>query len=148
MNFKSGSCMCCRLTCFLLKIGAIEPLCCPLQIRTTNNNKGESTVPKFLKGVVSENVLLSEPLRLADLKTAPDFSEGKNGAIKPLWYPLQIRTTSRGGSIESTFPTRKLGAIAPLRFPKIRSAKGGSMAPNNKGYSIRYSIKYSKWCSV
>ena len=69
--------MCCRLTRFLLKIGAIEPLCCPLHIRTTNNNKGESTVPKFLKGFVSENVLLSEPLRLADLKTAPDFPREK-----------------------------------------------------------------------
>ena len=54
-----------------LKIGAIEPLCYPLQIRTTN--KGDSIVPNFLKGVVSENVLLSEPLRLPDLKRAPNF---------------------------------------------------------------------------
>ena len=30
-----------------LKIGAIEPLCYPLQIRTTN--KGDSIVPNFLK---------------------------------------------------------------------------------------------------
>ena len=58
--------MCCRLTRFLLKIGAIDYL---LQIRKTNN--GDSKVPNFPKGVVSENVLLSEPLRLPNLKTAP-----------------------------------------------------------------------------
>ena len=74
MNGKCGSCMCRPLTRFLLKIGAIEPLCYPLQIRTTN--KGDSTGPYFPKGVVSENVLLSEPLRLPDLKIAPDFRKG------------------------------------------------------------------------
>ena len=97
--------MCCRLTRFLLKIGAVEPLCYPLQFRKTN--KGGSIVPKFPKGVVSENVLISEPLRLPDLKTPPDFPEGfasRNGAIELLWYPLQTQTTSRGGSIASTFP--------------------------------------------
>ena len=63
--------MCCRLTRFLLKIGAIEALCDPLKIRTTN--KGNSIVPNFSKGAVSENVLQAELLRLPDLKTAPDL---------------------------------------------------------------------------
>ena len=66
--------MCCRLTRFVVKIGAIEPPCYPLQTRTTN--KGVSIVPNFPKAVISENVVLSESLRLQDLKTAPDFPKG------------------------------------------------------------------------
>ena len=32
MNAKGGSCMCCHLTRFRLKIGAIEPLCYPEKV--------------------------------------------------------------------------------------------------------------------
>ena len=131
-NAKFGSRMCCRLTRFLLKVGAVDYL---LQIRKTN--KGDSTMSNFPKGVVSENVLLSEPQLIPDLKTAPDFLKGllqKNGAFEPLWCPLQLRANCRGGFDNINFSDgcrcKKLGAIEPLRFPKMRSAQGGSRAPN------------------
>ena len=52
--------------CRFRKLGAMEPLRFP-HMRAA---KGVSIAPTFLKGVASENVLLSEPLRLPDLKTA------------------------------------------------------------------------------
>ena len=61
----------------------------------------------FPRASIQKNVLLSEPLRLPDLKTAPDFPKRLlqiSGAVEPLSYPLKIPTTSRGGSIASTFP--------------------------------------------
>ena len=39
-------------------------------------SKGASIASAFPRGVVSENALLSEPLRLPDLKTASDFLQG------------------------------------------------------------------------
>ena len=126
--------MYCRLTRFLLKVGAIEPLCYPFQIRTTNN--GDSIGPNFPKGVVSENVLLSEPLRLPDLKTAPDFPKGLR---RKRCYPTAVvsvaNTNNKQGRLDSiNFSEgcrfRKLGAVEPLRFPKMRSAESGSIAPN------------------
>ena len=108
--------MCCRLTRFLLKIGVLEPLCYPLQIRTTS--KGDSIVPNLPKGVVSEIVLLSEPLRLPDLKTAPDFPKALLQK-----KPLLLWTTSSGGSTASTFPkgvvSEDLVNLSLSRIPKL-----------------------------
>ena len=129
--------MCCRLTRLLLKTGAIEQLRCPLQIRTTN--KADSIVPNFPKGVVSEHVLLPESPRLADLKTGPNFPKGlfqKTGAIEPLRYPLQIRTTSTGGSIASTFPKVSFQKTWCYRTAAFSENERRSIAPIFISYKV------------
>ena len=76
-------------------------------------NRGSIT-PNFLKGFLSDNLVLSN--RCAAVLSVTN-------------------TGNKKGRFDSTnfsegFPFRKFGAIAPLRFPTVRTAKGGSIAPH------------------
>ena len=100
---------------FFRKFGVIEPmrccvmLCYPLQMMATN--RGGSIAPNFLKGFLSENLVLSN----------------RCAAVLSI-----ANTDNKHGRFDSTkfcegFAFRKFGAIEPLRCCVIH---GGSKAPN------------------
>ena len=100
-----------------------------LSIANSDNKPGRFDGAKFSQGCRFRKCAAIEPLRLPDLKAAPDFPKCLlqiSGAVEPLSFPLKIHTDNQQGRFDSTnfyegCRFRKLGAIEPLCFPKMRS---------------------------